>query len=242
MSVLDRIVDTTKEEVRRRQEEVPLKDLEAQLAGRGDDRPFAEALTRPGIAVIAEHKRRSPSAGTIRAGASVTDIVTSYDRGGASAPLDPHRGTPLRWVARRSARGPRGLRPADPAEGLRRQALPGRRVRGRRRRRDPADRRGAGDKRLAKLHAHALELDLDVLVEVHDAQELERALEVIEPTSSASTTGTSPTSPSTSSAPTNCCRTSRREAGGVRVRVATPASSSRTSNVSGSTRCWSERA
>ena len=63
MSVLDRIVDATKDEVRRREEETPLAQLESQLAGRGDGRPFAEALTRPGIAVIAEHKRRSPSAG-----------------------------------------------------------------------------------------------------------------------------------------------------------------------------------
>ena len=37
--------------------------LEAALRERPESRPFQEALTRPGISVIAEHKRRSPSAG-----------------------------------------------------------------------------------------------------------------------------------------------------------------------------------
>ena len=35
--------------------------------------------------MIAEHKRRSPSAGAIREGASVADIVEAYERGGAAA-------------------------------------------------------------------------------------------------------------------------------------------------------------
>ncbi|HEX2088178.1 MAG TPA: indole-3-glycerol phosphate synthase TrpC, partial [Solirubrobacteraceae bacterium] len=85
MSVLDRIVDATREDVRRRQEQVPLGDLERQLASPRQDRPFSEALTRPGVSLVAEHKRRSPSAGEIRAGASVTDIVQAYERGGAAA-------------------------------------------------------------------------------------------------------------------------------------------------------------
>ena len=36
--------------------------------GRGEDRPFSEALVRPGLSLIAEFKRRSPSAGEIAAG------------------------------------------------------------------------------------------------------------------------------------------------------------------------------
>ena len=35
--------------------------------------------------MIAEHKRRSPSAGAIREGASVTEVVQAYERGGAAA-------------------------------------------------------------------------------------------------------------------------------------------------------------
>ena len=85
MSVLDRIVDATRDAVARRRAAVPLSDLEGQLSAPRDDRPFREALTRPGVSLIAEHKRRSPSAGEIRAGATVADIVTAYQRGGAAA-------------------------------------------------------------------------------------------------------------------------------------------------------------
>ena len=85
MTVLDRIVEDTRDEVHRRREAVPLARLEAALAQRPDGRPFSEALLRPGISVIAEHKRRSPSAGVIREGASVQEIVLAYERGGAAA-------------------------------------------------------------------------------------------------------------------------------------------------------------
>src|SRR5690606_36807812 len=84
-NVLDRIVDSTRRDVEQRQAEVPLAALERQLAGRGEDRPFSEALVHPGISVIAEHKRRSPSAGTIRAGSTVEEVVAAYERGGAAA-------------------------------------------------------------------------------------------------------------------------------------------------------------
>jgi indole-3-glycerol phosphate synthase len=85
MSVLERIVDATREDVARRRRAVPLAELEQQAAGSREDRPFSEALARPGISVIAEHKRRSPSAGEIRQGSSVTEIVRAYERGGAAA-------------------------------------------------------------------------------------------------------------------------------------------------------------
>ena len=85
MSVLEKIVEDTREEVVRRRESVPLARLEAAIAERPEARPFSEALLRPGISLIAEHKRRSPSAGTIREGATVEDIVLAYERGGATA-------------------------------------------------------------------------------------------------------------------------------------------------------------
>src|SRR5204862_3943501 len=65
--------------------EVPLSNLERAVANRGDERPFSEALARPGVSIIAEYKRRSPSAGTIREGATVIDVVCAYERGGAAA-------------------------------------------------------------------------------------------------------------------------------------------------------------
>src|SRR5215217_7205491 len=85
MNVLDRIVDDTRDEIARRRQRVPLADLERVLETRPEGRPFQEALTRPGVSLIAEHKRRSPSAGLIRDGATVTEIVQAYERGFAAA-------------------------------------------------------------------------------------------------------------------------------------------------------------
>jgi indole-3-glycerol phosphate synthase len=50
-----------------------------------DIRPFAEALARPGLSLIAEHKRRSPSAGAIREELALPDVVGAYERAGAAA-------------------------------------------------------------------------------------------------------------------------------------------------------------
>jgi indole-3-glycerol phosphate synthase len=85
VSVLERIVEDTRGEVDRRRESVPLARLEEVIARRPEGRPFEEALLRPGISLIAEHKRRSPSAGTIREGATVEAIAAAYERGGAAA-------------------------------------------------------------------------------------------------------------------------------------------------------------
>ena len=75
MNVLERILDDTRDEVARRRAQVPLASLEREVLARGDERPFSEALARPGVSVIAEYKRRSPSAGAIREGASVADVA-----------------------------------------------------------------------------------------------------------------------------------------------------------------------
>jgi indole-3-glycerol phosphate synthase len=180
MSVLERIVDSTREDVARRREAVPLSELEQQAAGTRDDRPFSEALTRPGISVIAEHKRRSPSAGEIRQGATVTEIVEAYERGGAAAVSilteQRHFGGSLDDL--------REARAASVLPILRKDFIV-----------DPyqvyesavagADAillivAALDDDDLGLLHREALGLDLDVLVEVHDEEELERALEVVD--------------------------------------------------------------
>jgi indole-3-glycerol phosphate synthase len=82
---LERIVGRTRGEVARRREAVPLAVLERQLEGLGTRRPFAAALAAPGLSVIAEHKRRSPSAGVIREGGHLEDVVAAYERAGAAA-------------------------------------------------------------------------------------------------------------------------------------------------------------
>ena len=177
MNVLERIVESTQKEVRRRRKEVSLAELEEHIAARGDDRPFSEALTRPGISVIAEHKRRSPSAGEIRQGATVEEIVTAYERGGAAAlsilTEGPHFAGSLDDLraAQDSCRLPilRKDFMVDVYQVYESAAW-------------GADAillivAALDDDELALLHREALALDLDVMVEVHDEEELSRALE-----------------------------------------------------------------
>ncbi len=180
MNRLDPIVASAREEVARRREAVPPASLEeAGAARRAEDEPmrgFAEVLARPGLSVIAEHKRRSPSAGLIREDLALEDVVRAYERGGAAAlsilTEGPSFGGSLDDLrAARAAAGLPLLRKdfiVDPyqvresfAAGadailLIVAALP------------------AGE--LAALHSEALSLGLSVLVEVHDAAELELAL------------------------------------------------------------------
>jgi len=82
---LEELVHATREAVDRRKREHPLSELEREIGAPREGRPFSEALARPGTSLIAEHKRRSPSAGTIREGVSCADMVLAYERGGAAA-------------------------------------------------------------------------------------------------------------------------------------------------------------
>jgi indole-3-glycerol phosphate synthase len=181
MNTLERIVDATRNDLRARRERVPLRDLEQRLQSRGPDRPFSEALTRPGVSVIAEHKRRSPSAGEIRPGSSVTEIVTAYERGGASALsilTEPafFGGSLDDLSEARRACGLPILRKdfiVDPYQ-VYESAVIG------------ADAlllivAALQPDELKRLHAEALALDLDVLVEVHAREELQTALDVVDP-------------------------------------------------------------
>jgi indole-3-glycerol phosphate synthase len=178
MNVLDRIVEATRDEVERRREAVPPDRLEAALGGRPEARPFVEALARPGISVIAEHKRRSPSAGVIREGATVSEIVLAYERGGAAALsvlTEPfHFDGSLEDL--REARGASELPVlrkdfvVDPYQVLESAAA-------------GADAillivAALAPGELYDLYREARGLDLDVVVEVHDERELEVALDI----------------------------------------------------------------
>ena len=89
MNVLTEIVADTRIAVARRAAAVPLPALvragEQRLAGPDAIRDFRGALAAPGISVIAEHKRSSPSAGVIRADLELADVVCAYERAGAAA-------------------------------------------------------------------------------------------------------------------------------------------------------------
>jgi indole-3-glycerol phosphate synthase len=176
---LEALVRATREAVERRRAAVPLQELERQTAERSDDdRPFAEALSRPGTSLIAEHKRRSPSAGEIRAGSTCSEIVAAYERGGAAAlsilTEEAHFGGSLDDL--REARAATGL------PILRKDFTV-----------DPYmlyEARAAGadavllvvgalrEGELADLYSGASELDLDAIVEVSRPDELEVALAI----------------------------------------------------------------
>ena len=86
MNILERIVAQKRVEVADRRERTTLKALESKLAFSAPTLSLCEYLSRPGsVGVIAEIKRRSPSAGDLRPFLAVEDISVSYMRSGASA-------------------------------------------------------------------------------------------------------------------------------------------------------------
>jgi indole-3-glycerol phosphate synthase len=90
VNYLDPIVANAREEVERRRASVPVSELARAVdsratAGPEQERSFVDAIARPGLSLIAEHKRRSPSAGAIREDLSLEDVVGAYERGGAAA-------------------------------------------------------------------------------------------------------------------------------------------------------------
>jgi indole-3-glycerol phosphate synthase len=176
MGMIEELVGAARAGVEQRRTQVPLEALESRLGERPEQRPFGEALTRPGLSVIAEFKRRSPSAGEIRA-ASPAKLASAYEQGGAAAVSvltdQAHFGGSLEDLveARQACELPilqkdfivdryqlyeAALAGAD-AILLIVAAL------------DPGT--------LAALHTEARSLDLDCLVEVHKEHELERALD-----------------------------------------------------------------
>ncbi len=71
--------------IRFRQAQAPLKELRARINDTPPPRDFKEALAKPGISLIAEVKRASPSAGKIAAIFQPRHLARSYQEGGAAA-------------------------------------------------------------------------------------------------------------------------------------------------------------
>ncbi len=182
-NVLARILTSTRAELERRKAEIPLAQLEREIESCGRDafareRRFRGALAGERIAVIAEFKRRSPSAGALREDPDLRAVVRAYERGGARAVSvlteGPHFEGALDDL--------RAARAACDLPLLRKDFVV-----------DPyqlyeALAAGADavllivaaleQETLADLYARARALELDALVEVHDAAELRRALEI----------------------------------------------------------------
>jgi indole-3-glycerol phosphate synthase len=176
-TVLERILAQTRSEVERRKRELPLDaaSLAGAPASAGGHR-FRDALAGEGIGVIAEFKRRSPSAGALREAPQLSEIVSAYQRGGAIAVSVLTEGPNFEGALEDLA----GARAACELPLLRKDFIV-----------DvyqlhEAVMAGADAvllivaalqaSELASLHATAQELGLDVLVEVHDSDELATAL------------------------------------------------------------------
>jgi indole-3-glycerol phosphate synthase len=82
---LEDIVETTRATIARRKVDVPLATLIAQLEPPARGWPFSEALIGPGVSLIAEMKRASPSKGPIHPDADVIEVVKTYEAAGAAA-------------------------------------------------------------------------------------------------------------------------------------------------------------
>jgi len=83
--ILDQIVARKKLEVAACRDRVPTAALEGRLSVAPAVRDFFGALAAPGpIKLIAEFKRKSPSAGEIRPGAAIEEVVRGYAAAGAS--------------------------------------------------------------------------------------------------------------------------------------------------------------
>ncbi len=180
--ILQTILARKLEEIRERSACVGLDELSARCADLPQTRGFADAIeaaiARGDAAVIAEIKKASPSKGVIRADFDPAAIARSYEAGGASClsvltDVDFFQGADAYLQQAHAACSLPVLRKdfvIDPYQVYEARVL------------------GADcillivaaldDAALLELSLHAAELDMDVLVEVHDAEELERALDV----------------------------------------------------------------
>jgi indole-3-glycerol phosphate synthase len=170
--ILQRILARKAEELAERSTKLPLKELSARVKDMPDTRGFAasiEAKIAEGLpAVIAEVKKASPSKGVIRPEFDPAAIARSYEMGGAAC-LSVLTDKDFLQQARAACSLP-VLRKdfiIDPYQVYEARVI------------------GAdcillivaalGDADLLELSLLAADLDLDVLCEVHDAEELERA-------------------------------------------------------------------
>ena len=85
MTILNQIVASKRRELAAARERVPERELERRLADAPPVRPFRAALlAAPGMAVIAEVKKASPSAGVLRADFDPVAIARAYAEHGAT--------------------------------------------------------------------------------------------------------------------------------------------------------------
>ncbi|WP_313203277.1 indole-3-glycerol phosphate synthase TrpC [Pseudomonas sp.] len=179
-TVLEKIIARKFQEVAERSARVSLAELERKAKAADAPRGFANALVeqakRKQPAVIAEIKKASPSKGVIREDFVPADIAVSYEKGGATClsvltDVDYFQGADEYLQQARAAVSLPVIRKdfmVDPYQIVEARAL------------------GADcvllivsaldDVKMLELASVAKDVALDVLVEVHDSDELERAL------------------------------------------------------------------
>ncbi|QJD59395.1 indole-3-glycerol phosphate synthase TrpC [Pseudomonas sp. gcc21] len=184
-TILQNIVARKHEEVKERRAQTPLSELERLSAAADAPRGFADALRRRAAerqpAIIAEIKKASPSKGVIRENFVPAEIASSYEQGGAAClsvltDIDFFQGHDDYLRQARAACSLPVIRKdfmVDPYQVVEARAI------------------GADcillivasleDGQMAELASVAAEHGLDVLVEVHDAAELDRALKIDSP-------------------------------------------------------------
>ncbi|PYC29132.1 indole-3-glycerol phosphate synthase TrpC [Aquipseudomonas alcaligenes] len=183
-TVLEKILARKAEEVAERRARASLAEVEALAraadAPRGFARALQERVARKQAAVIAEIKKASPSKGVLREDFVPAEIARSYEAGGAAClsvltDIDFFQGADQYLREARAACSLPVIRKdfmIDPYQIVEARAL------------------GADcvllivaaldDVRMAELAATAKDVGLDVLVEVHDGAELDRALNTLD--------------------------------------------------------------
>ena len=179
-TILGKIVDRKYEEFAARLKQRSLKDVEELAQAATPVRGFAHALNAKRPAVIAEIKKASPSKGIIRENFNPAEIAQQYEQAGAAClsvltDVDFFQGADENIaIARQHCTLP-ALRKdflIDPYGVIEARAL-------------HADCvllivASLSDQQLEEMSKTAFEHNLDVLVEVHDEAELERALRLSE--------------------------------------------------------------
>jgi len=84
--LLNAIVAGARRSAEERARLVPMAELERLVrVNAPDGKTFLRSLSAPGVRIIAECKRRSPSKGILRAAYDPVEIAVGYERGGAAA-------------------------------------------------------------------------------------------------------------------------------------------------------------